>query len=128
MVSHTTIATLLIVLVFGILCSGCGETGSGVDSKRMSDTCFLNVPDNRSYFEVLFAEVKTNNYCNCYVIRHKREDEFGYYNWVERSCIKNFSEEDYEELKLYANVDKYLEKVVQNKRENMKWSVESLPR
>jgi hypothetical protein len=70
--------------------------------------------------------VKNNNYVETYIFKEQRFDEFGNYNWKDSWKINDFSEEEYTEMKNYANFETYFEKVLNNSALNRKYSWQSI--
>ena len=88
-----------------------------------NDTIVFQVHDDDNIDWMLFDYVKNKPYSKVYMFQEQETDEYGNKKWVNWWIIDDFTEQEYEEMKKYADYTWYLEKVLQgNSKDNKKYT------
>ena len=87
------------------------------------DTAVFQVGDDDNIDMMLFNYSKNNPYTKVYVFQEQDVDEYGNTLWVDWWIIDDFSEEEFNEMKKYADYYTFYDKVQNNtiKNRNYTW-------
>jgi hypothetical protein len=103
----------------------CNQSSTKSTKKNFleSDTIVFQVDDKPIHF-MLFDYVKANPYAKVYIFQEEKIDDYGNSQWVNWWLINDFTIQEYNEMRKYANYSWYLEKVLKgNNRDNRKFTL-----
>jgi hypothetical protein len=101
--------SLIAVCISALFCACHNNTINGNKSKG-TDTVFFQLSGSTADEEQLFNYVKTSEWKPVYVFQIDDEDDYGHIRWRNFWIVNDFTKEEFEEMKKYADVRSFLEK------------------
>jgi hypothetical protein len=101
---------ILVMISLSLLINACSNSSSTANGSSGSDTVFFKLSSSVSTEEQIFNYAKTGEWKPVYVFQIDDEDDYGYKRWRNFFVINDFTEEEFNEMKKYANITSFLEK------------------